>query len=168
MITVNKYVFEDLRGIIGGFLALLGSWSVGLMALVTNILVCVVNFLLAELPLDGSLPQYKSSSRSWFCGGRDNIVSLPVFGDDPLHFSHSSIDSFSSFEHKWRVFLHHSIKSSSLLNRKFIRQLLEKSWWFYYDFIIIILSFVFFIYRNHWHQFSNILSQHSNTVTIQI
>ena len=39
MITVNKYVFEDLRGIIGGFLALLGSWSVGLMALVTNILV---------------------------------------------------------------------------------------------------------------------------------
>ena len=64
MITVNKYVFEDLRGIIGGFLALLGSWSVGLMALVPNYLVCVVTFLLTELPLDGSLPRYKSSSRS--------------------------------------------------------------------------------------------------------
>ena len=73
MITINKYVTEDLRGIIGGFLALLGSWSVGLMALVTNILVCVVNFLLAELPLDGSLPRYKSSSRS-SCGGRDDIA----------------------------------------------------------------------------------------------
>ena len=79
MITVNKYVFEDLRGIIGGFLALLGSWSVGLMALVTNILVCVVNFLLAELPLDGSLPRYKSSSRS-SCGGRDD-TEAPGMGD---------------------------------------------------------------------------------------
>ena len=76
-ITINKYVFEDLRGIIGGFLALLGSWSVGLMALVTNILVCVVNFLLAELPLDGSLPRYKSSSRS-SCGGRDDSHDHPL------------------------------------------------------------------------------------------
>ena len=64
MITINKFVTEDLRGIIEGFLALLGSWSVGLMALASNISFGIVNFLLAVLPLDGSLPRYKSSSRS--------------------------------------------------------------------------------------------------------
>ena len=52
MITINKFVTEDLRGIVEGFLALFGSWSVGLMALASNISVCLVNFLLAVLPLD--------------------------------------------------------------------------------------------------------------------
>ena len=103
MITVNKYVFEDLRGIIGGFLALLGSCSVGLMALASNILVCVVNFLLAELPLDGSLPRYKSSSRS-SCGGRDD-TEAPGMGDpnswrEPMIFS-TSLLNLSTSRTKW-------------------------------------------------------------------